>query len=61
MQFIETMYGGLTSLHPLGVTLSVVMVLLVLGYTGVSLWLWALAAAATLPVKRVLEEPVLAN
>ncbi|MFQ5652862.1 MAG: hypothetical protein ACE5IY_23280 [bacterium] len=48
MQFIETIYGGLTSIHPLVLTLSAGVVLLVLGYTGASFWLWALAGAAAL-------------
>ncbi|MFQ5639321.1 MAG: acyl-CoA dehydrogenase family protein, partial [bacterium] len=48
MQFFETMYGGLTSVQPLAVVLSVAVVFLVLGYTGASLWLWALAGAAAL-------------
>jgi len=48
MQFLESMYGGLLSVQPLAVTLSVVVVLLVLGYTGAPLWVWALAGAAAL-------------
>lgn len=48
MQFLESIYGGLANVQPLPVTLSVVMVLLVLGYTGAPLRVWALAGAAGL-------------
>ncbi|MFQ5675720.1 MAG: acyl-CoA dehydrogenase, partial [bacterium] len=45
---VNAMYGLLTNLDPFVITAAAILVLFYLGFTGASLWLWALAGAAAL-------------
>ncbi|RMI09209.1 MAG: acyl-CoA dehydrogenase [Calditrichaeota bacterium] len=48
MEAIAALYGGFTGLPEAAVIAGIVLVVLILGYTGASFWLWIAAAAVTL-------------
>lgn len=48
MELFRAIYGGLAGVQPWIVTVGIIVVLLLLGYTGASYWLWVTAGAALL-------------